>query len=145
MGGQPIWKRLTYRPWDVQSHPIDLVEGPQGWGPFDGPYTPKDYLSPATMMGMSGINIGYNVQAFVTDHGPGYHDITVFPDRSTSSVNNVLVKAANDQTPGMTPGVTYTSTIANSLNRARETQSSTNTSGVADLLTRLRNAVGGGE
>ena len=135
-----VWKTLTYRPWDVQSHPIDLAEGPQGWGPFDGPYSPKDYLDPTAYMGMSGINIGYNTLPYVTDHGPGYHDITIFPDRSTASVNNVLVQAVNAET---TRPVSYSSTIANTLSRSAE-RKGVATSGVGDLMNRLRTAVQGG-
>jgi hypothetical protein len=137
---QPVLKKLRYAPLPWDTHPIDTApDQPQGWGPFNGPYSPWDFIDPATFMGMSGINIGYNTDVYQTDHAPGYHDITVFEDRSTASVNNVLVKAANDGSPQMTPGVTYTSTIANSLNRARE--QSGNGPSVADLLSRLKNAV----
>jgi hypothetical protein len=136
-----VWKKLTYRSWDVQSHPIDLAEGPQGWGPFDGPYTPKDYLDPVAFMGMSGISVGYNVEALTVDHGPGYHDITIFPDRSTESVNNALVKAINNETVGSSPSTSYTSTISNSMARVRETTGGA--SKVGDLLTRLKTAVAG--
>ena len=135
---QPVWKKLRFAPLDWQTHPIDTApDQPQGWGPFDGPYTPKDYIDPVSFMGMSGINIGYTDDAYRIDHGPGYHDITVFPDRSTSSVNNVLTGARNNESPP--PGV-YTSTIANTVTRAKETGGASVT-GIADLAARLKAAV----
>lgn len=134
-----VWKRLRYAPLDWQTHPIDTApDQPQGWGPFDGPYSPRDYLSPATQMGMSGINIGYTADRYLIDHAPGYHDITVFPDRSTASVNNVLVNAENNATRAV--GSVYSSTISNTITRAQETGGGSGAS-IADLMTRLRGAV----
>lgn len=134
---QPVWKRLRYAALDWQTHPIDTApDQPQGWGPFDGPYTPKDYIDPVNFMGMSGINIGYNTEPTMVDHAPGYHDITVFPDKSTASVNNILVNAQNNET--QRPGVSYTSTISNTLTRAKETGGP---SSMSDLFTRLKSAV----
>ena len=136
---QPIWKRVTYRALDVQSHPIDTVEGPQGWGPFDGPYSPRDYLCPQTQMAMSGINVGYNLKTDITDHAPGYHDITVFTDRSTASVNNALEQARNDET--VQAGSIYSSTISNTITRAKEVTGQGGN--MADMISKLKSAVGG--
>ena len=116
--GGTVWLPLRYESLPYQSHPIDVAIGPQGWGPFSGPYTPKDYVtSQQGVGGMSGVSQGYNAEIFYTDHAPGYHDVTVFSDPSLARVNNTLVQAQNDQSPG---AYNYSSTIANALTRVKE-------------------------
>ncbi len=137
--GGMVWKPLRYESLPWETHPIDIAIGPQGWGPFDGPYTPKDYItSQQAAAGMSGLNIGYNDAVFHTDHAPGYHDITIFPDRAQDSVNNILVQAQNEQYPA---APAYSSTIANALTRVNELGPGGRTGGAGELLQRLKSSL----
>ena len=133
------WKPVQFQSMPWETHPIDIVIGPQGWGPFWGPYTPRDYISgPQSVAGMSGISTGYNADPLIIDHGPGYHDITIFPDRSLDNVNNMLVKAQNESSQ---TGANYTSTISNALSRVKEQGGGSSLGASGDLLARLRSSL----
>lgn len=79
---------LSYAPLPWQTHPIDTTpDAPQGWGPFDGPWSPFDFPDLTTSMFGDGIDITYaqadnNVAVGV----PGV--LGLFLDNSTSLVNN---------------------------------------------------------
>jgi len=134
-------RKLAYAPLPWDTHPIDLAFGPQGWGPFAGPYTPLDFRDVAGSIGISGISNGYNLNAFNSaDHGPGYHDITLFHDPSLDRVNAVLSKLSG--APGKTPGATYSNTISNGWENA---QAQSKTTRGATLLASLKSSLLGGE
>ncbi len=76
-------RQLTYAPLPYETHPIDLAYGSQGWGPFPGPWTPEDFMSP-----FWGIDITWYTGDNRTDVAPGYQDLTVFRDPSLDSVAN---------------------------------------------------------
>lgn len=126
---------LTYEALPWRTHAIDIAHGPQGWGPFRGPWTPLDFQTPATMLGGgSGINQYWTQGDNSLDHAPGYAVETVFPDRSGSLVNNVLAKLTGSEN-GVDDGKSYSSTISNG------TITGTGTS--ASFMNRLRSALGG--
>jgi hypothetical protein len=103
-------------PWNT--HPIDIVHGPQGWGPFAGPWSPQDYVpAVCSVGGQSGVSNHWCEDAYTPTMAPGYADITVFTDRSQDLVNGVVV---NPQNNGAQNSVQYSSTIANALTRAKE-------------------------
>lgn len=86
---QPLEIRhLQYAPLPWQTHPIDLASGSQGWGPFQGPWQPVDFASPAMAMGNGGIDITYNKGDNRLRLSPPYQVATVFRDNATSFVNN---------------------------------------------------------
>lgn len=139
MGGSnehEILLPLTYEALPWRTHAIDIAHGPQGWGPFTGPWMPMDFQSPATMMGGgSGINQSWTQGDNSLDHAPGYDVETVFPDRSGSLVNNVLQKLTGAANNVASKDTLYSSTISNGTE-------STATSSAA-FMNRLRAALGG--
>ena len=130
---------LTYAPLPYDTHPIDTTPSQQqGYGPFTGPYTPLDFRDVAGSIGLSGISNGYNLAVFnLADHGPGYHDITLFSDPSLDRVNAVLTKLNNDG--NKQPGMSYSNTIANGV---VPTQSGA-TAAITSLKSRIAAALGG--
>lgn len=88
--GQQVLRDLTYAPLELQTHPIDLAYGSQGWGPMDGPYTPFNFPSPVTALFGDGINITWMTgdNAAQQYQPPPWATFTVFPDPSMSLVNN---------------------------------------------------------
>lgn len=95
MAGAPpmeVVAGLSFEPFPLQTHTNDVVHGPQGWGPFRGPWTPLDFPSLAmTMGGGSGIDITYdkgNNDWRVGPTGSGQGGISLFRDRATNSVAN---------------------------------------------------------
>jgi len=76
-------QRLRYEPLDYATHPIDYGYGPQGWGPFAQAWNPVDFLAP-----QANIDITREAANNAWTVGPGYHVITVFPDRSQDLVHN---------------------------------------------------------
>jgi hypothetical protein len=78
-----VLRQITYAPFPWETHPIDTVPTQQqGWGPFWGPWQQVDFADP-----QAAIDLGYSGSNAVT-YGPGYADITIFKDPSTSLVNN---------------------------------------------------------
>ena len=133
-------KRLYYEPLPYDTHPIDLAYGEQGWGPFKGPYTPLDFLDVANHIGLSGLNIGYNLAAFnAADHGPGYHDITLFSDTSLDRVNATLTKLANDESTQANQR--YSNTISNGYTAPKSGAQAT----ASALRSRIASALVGGK
>lgn len=106
MRENPVLRQLTYAPLPYETHPIDLYDGPQGWGPFNGPWTPWDFLDPS-----ASVSDGYdgdNEWRFA----PPYELLTVFGDRSIDFVNNTSYDV-NAQQMMAQEEQSYTSTIAN--------------------------------
>lgn len=104
----PTLRDLHFAPLPYQTHPIDLYDGPQGWGPFYGPWTPWDFRDPAASI------------AYTYGHGesndwqfaPPYDVITVFADPSLNWAGNTsydiaMQNAQNEQQTAQS------STIAN--------------------------------
>jgi len=102
-------ERLSYQalPWDT--HPIDTVHGPQGWGPMNGPYTPFNFPELVTNMANGGIDITWSAGSNLTMLAPPYGVTTIFTDNSTALVNAQLA-AINDEA-AKSRG--YSSTISN--------------------------------
>lgn len=104
----PTLRPLTFAPFPFQTHPIDTYDGPQGWGPFYGPWTPWDFHDPAAQI------------AYTYGHGesndwefaPPYEITTLFQDRSLEWVFNTSydVEAQNAEAEAE---IQYTSTISN--------------------------------
>lgn len=133
IGMHEVMRKTTYAPLPWETHPIDTVVGPQGWGPFEGPYSPKDYLPQGNCAGISGLDIGYNKDPFLPDHGPGYSEVTIFTDRSTDLVNGVLTNAQNNGAQHANPA--YSSTISNAIARSKDL------SGAAATAASIKSAV----
>jgi hypothetical protein len=78
-------KKLTFSAMPWETHPIDLVSQPQGWGPFRGPWQGEEssFINPAAY-----IDIGYGQSDNTWRFGPGYGKGTLFMDRSGQLVNN---------------------------------------------------------
>lgn len=102
----PELKELTYAPLPWDTHPIDLVEQPQGWGPFNGPWTPWDFLDPA-----ASISDGYDGDN-EWQFAPPADILTVFGDRSLDLVGNTSYDVMAEQVQSQQEQ-SYTSTIAN--------------------------------
>ena len=138
MGGSNEHETLlptTYAPLDWRTHPIDTVQGPQGWGPFRGAWSPVDFASSATSVsGGSGINQTWLSGDNVALTAPDYTLMTVFPDRSGALVNNTLQQAVGAAN-GQVEGKIYSSTISNGASSASASS--------ATFLTRLKSALGG--
>lgn len=130
---------LTYAPLPWQTHPIDTVTGSQGWGPFNGPYTPWNFPDPATFMaGGAGIDATWmsGDNRSVVDYSPPYDILTLQVDNSTSFVNNVLKNLNGSDTD---PTRLYGSTISNAPNANPVGAPTPNT-----FRTRLKALLGGG-
>jgi hypothetical protein len=74
---------LTYSPLPWNTHPIDISNGPNGWGPFHGPWTPQDFWSPYWGIDATWLH-GDNAIFF----SPGYGNLTVYEDSSIDFVAN---------------------------------------------------------
>lgn len=99
-------KQLTYAPLPLETHPIDIAYGPQGWGPFDGPWTPEDFWSPYW-----GINATWMSGDNATLIAPGYDIISLFDDPSIDFAANHSFLAELQRDAGR--AVNYGNTIAN--------------------------------
>jgi hypothetical protein len=74
---------LRYAPMPWETHPIDTSNGPNGWGPFQGPWTPQDFWSPYWGIDATWL-LGDNAIYF----SPGYGNLTVYEDSSIDFVAN---------------------------------------------------------
>lgn len=127
---KPVLRQLTFAPLPLQTHPIDTYDGPQGWGPFNGAWTPWDWHDPAVH-----ISDRYGSgESNEWEFAPPYDVITLFSDHSLSYVNNTSY-ALEVQRDKEEQDRAYTSTAANA--RAGRGQS---------VIARLREMLtGGGE
>lgn len=124
----PTLRNLTYAPLPYDTHPIDTYDGPQGWGPFYGPWTPFDFPDLAADI------------AYTYGHGesndwlfaPPYDVVTVFGDRSLEFDWNTSYDAAMTQAQEERQQ-SYTSTIANVIPNASQ----------SSLLSKLREVLQG--
>jgi len=78
-----VLRPLTYAPMAWETHPIDLAYGSQGWGPFHGPWTPEDFMSP-----FWGIDATWMQGDNAIWYAPGYANFTVFEDPSIDFAAN---------------------------------------------------------
>jgi hypothetical protein len=74
---------LRYAPLPWETHPIDTSNGPNGWGPFHGPWTPQDFWSPYW-----GIDATWDLGDNAIWFAPGYGNLTVYEDSSIDFVAN---------------------------------------------------------
>jgi hypothetical protein len=102
-------EHLTYAPLPWETHPIDTVTGIQGWGPFQGPYTPFNFPELVTGMAQGGIDITWNQGNNNTAIAPGYAVGTIQMDNSLALVNNRLAQMQVDASATRN----YSSTISN--------------------------------
>jgi hypothetical protein len=104
----PTMRNLTFGSWDYATHPIDTYDGPQGWGPFYGPWTPWDFRDPAADIAFS-YGMGESNE---WQFAPDYDVITLFGDPSLEFVNNTAydMMAGQAQDERQT---SFNSTIAN--------------------------------
>ena len=104
----PVLRPLTFAPLPYDTHPIDTYQGPQGWGPFYGPWTPWDFRDPAASVSYEYGNGESNDWQFA----PDYDVYTVFADHSldlawNTSYDNSMQQAEDERSKSRT------STIAN--------------------------------
>lgn len=114
--GTPTYLQpLTYAPLPWNTHPIDTTpDAPQGWGPYNGPWSPQDFGSPAMA-----VNI-YWTQGdndLAGQLAPGYDELTLYQDNSLDMVNNAPFLG------GLVPAVeaaalSATSTISNVVSKS---------------------------
>ena len=83
VGPPEVLRQLTYAPMAWETHPIDNAYGPNGWGPFHGPWTPQDFWSPFWGIDATWMS-GDNAIWF----SPGYGNLTVYEDSSLDFVAN---------------------------------------------------------
>lgn len=124
---KPVVRQLEFAPLPWETHPIDLYQGPQGWGPFNGAWTPWDWMDPAD-------DIAYTYGHGETNEwqfAPPYQTLTLFDDSSLDFVNNTSYAAVAQQAQA-DQETAYTSTIANVVSRP------------PSMLSRLRAAMNGG-
>lgn len=125
---RPVVRKLTFAPLPYETHPIDTYEGPQGWGPFNGAWTPWDWMDPA-----DDISDHYGSgESNEWQFAPPYDMLTLFGDDSLDFVNNTSYAAVAQQT-AQENDLAYTSTIANVVPRG------------GDFLSRLREIVSGNQ
>lgn len=95
-------------PWIT--HPIDMTNTPQGWGPFGagGPFTFIDFINPQMF-----IDIGYSKGDNSWRTSPRYANSTLFDDPSLDRTNNSSVFGSIRQALGAADRG-MSSTIANS-------------------------------
>lgn len=90
-GGMHLRKvvgRTEYHALPYETHPIDLIDHPNGWGWKLGPWMPVQYENPA-----DGISIAWSGANDVMI-SPPYDVTTLFDDPSTARVANVSLFAA---------------------------------------------------
>jgi len=84
VGSPEVLRPLTYYPMPWNTHPIDNAIGPNGWGPFHGPWTPQDFVSP-----FWGIDATWSHGDNAIWFAPGYANLTVYEDPSIDFVANI--------------------------------------------------------
>lgn len=106
----PTLRPLTFAPLPYETHPIDTYDGPQGWGPFYGPWTPWDFRDPA-----ADISFVYGSgESNEWTHAPAYDVMTLFSDNSLDYVYNTSYDA-EVQASEADRQRAYTSTAANAV------------------------------
>lgn len=104
----PTIRPLEFGSFDWQTHPIDTYDGPQGWGPFYGPWTPWDFRDPAADLAFT-YGMGESNE---WQFAPDYDVITLFADASLSYDWNTSYDVAMDNARDEQQ-TSFTSTIAN--------------------------------
>jgi hypothetical protein len=102
-----VERNLYYEALPWETHPIDLAYGSQGWGPFHGPWTPEDFVSP-----FWGIDITWAAGDNATTFSPPWQITTLMEDPSTDYVANSSLLATLER--AVSAGAQrFTSTISN--------------------------------
>ena len=131
---RPVLRHVTYESLPWQTHPIDLVDAPQGWGPFNGAWTPWDWHDPANDISDhygSGESNEWLFSPFTADgNGVGWY--TVFGDPAMDYAFNTSYDAVAQQEA---EDYGNTSTIANVVSSSHGTS----------MIQRLRDAIMGGQ
>lgn len=104
----PTLRNLEFSSFPWQTHPIDMYHGPQGWGPFYGPWTPWDWHDPAAHISDRYGSGESNEWQFA----PPYEIATLFADPSLRWAYNTSADVAAEQEEARQE-VSYTSTISN--------------------------------
>lgn len=105
---------IEYGSLPYATHPIDTVTGYQGFGPFDGPYTPWDFADSQDIAAPGGVNVYWTTQGDNrTDYAPPYAVITAMQDRSLDFASNPGLTAVLMQNAAASPN---TSTASNANN-----------------------------
>jgi len=84
VGPREELRPLQFHSMEWETHPIDIAVGPQGWGPFHGPWTPQDFISP-----FWGIDATWAKGDNAIFFAPGYANLTVYEDPSIDFVANI--------------------------------------------------------
>ena len=109
---QPVYRNLQYGPLPWLTHPIDVVQQQQGWGPLDGPWQHVDFLNPAAPID---ITYASGSPYDARDFSPPYQITTLFDDPSENRVNNVFHKLSEAAAGLASDARSRTSTIANAV------------------------------
>jgi hypothetical protein len=95
VGPTEVLRPLQYQSIQWETHPIDIAIGPNGWGPFHGPWTPQDFISPYWGIDATWMH-GDNAIYFA----PGYANLTVYEDPSIDFVANNSMMAEIERQMG---------------------------------------------
>jgi hypothetical protein len=117
VGPREVLLPLQFYPMAWETHPIDNAVGPQGWGPFHGPWTPQDFISPFWGIDDSWMK-GNNAIFFA----PGYANLTVYEDPSLDFVaNNTILTEVERAMASVSQSFTNTMAAGSSLDSAPST------------------------
>jgi hypothetical protein len=133
VGPREVLRPLQFLPMPWEAHPIDMAIGPQGWGPFHGPWTPQDFISPYWGIDSSWMK-GDNAIFFA----PGYANLTVYEDPSIDFVANITALTEIERAMGNI-SQSFTNTMA-----AGSTQDSAPSSPQTSLRAKMMKALGMG-
>src|ERR1035437_3818309 len=133
IGSPEVLRPLTYYPMPWNTHPIDNAVGPQGWGPFHGPWTPQDFWSPYWGIDATWMH-GDNAIFFA----PGYANLTVYEDPSIDFVANITYLTDLERSMGNISQA-FTNTMS-----AGSSQDSAPSSPQTSLRVRMMKALGMG-
>ena len=131
--GAYVDRNLYYEPLPWETHPIDVAHGSQGWGPFDGPWTPQDFISP-----FWGIDITWAAGDNATTYTPPWALITLMEDPSTDYVANSSLLATLERAVSSV-SQRFNSTISNGTQVA---QPGSSDGGVNTRWSKALNALG---
>lgn len=131
--------RIEYGSLPYTTHPIDLVTGYQGFGPFAGPYTPWDFEDSQEIAAPGGVNIHWTTQGDnAVTYAPPLAVLTAMNDRSLDLASNPGLTAVLMQNAAATPN---TSTVSNA-NPVQLTGVNPNTASRHGFFSTLRDWIG---
>jgi hypothetical protein len=133
VGSPEVLRQLTYYPMAWETHGVDNAIGPNGWGPFPGPWTPEDFISP-----FWGIDDTWQHGDNAIWFAPGYANLTVYEDPSLDFVANSSFLAELERSVGNV-SQSFVNTMA-----AGSSQDSSPSSPQSSLRVRMMKALGVG-